>query len=342
MYNQFTDRYRFVEVEVIRAVPFWGIKILAKEGFSQQLFQKKEYVCTLDPYEARSGSKPLSMRVYNGDAIYKINMRPQPIPWTGSFKTKDNFVRIYNFTLILKVSNPVTFARGYSAGQDPVFLTIDEIHKALVKFGEEHEHDELSKLKETDLEWNRGLAENTGIVVDAITKWILHEDMKRLEIAEIEQDTVKIMLMIEREAETKMLKERAERERAALQHMYQLHQQVSVTATNELKAILQERIRDAFESDQPIVDVAEETLDLLKKLYKGIENFSYPNGIKDSKNGASPGGNGTGKGKGSSSNTNGATPSKNGGSSEEDTTILATTIPDSTDGDMPIIDDLQK
>src|SRR5947199_6035377 len=131
MYNQFTDRYRFVEVEVIKAVPFWGRRILAKEGFSQQLFKNKEYDCTLDPHETRSGSKPLSMRVYNGDAIYKIDMRPHSIPFVGSFKTKDNFVRVYDFTLVLVVSNPVKFARGYSVGQDPVFLTIDEIHKAL-------------------------------------------------------------------------------------------------------------------------------------------------------------------------------------------------------------------
>ena len=130
MYNQFTNRYRFVEVEVIRDEPFWGRNILAKEDVSQQIFQNKEYVCTLDPYDARSESKPLSMRVYNGDTIYKIDTHPHSIPWTGSFKTKDNFVRIYDFTLVLKVSNPVIFAKGYSVGQDPVFLAIEAIQQS--------------------------------------------------------------------------------------------------------------------------------------------------------------------------------------------------------------------
>jgi hypothetical protein len=340
MYNQFTDRYRFVEVEVIRAVPFWGRKIFAKERYSQQLFQKKEYVCTLDPYEARPGSKPASMRVYNGEAIYKINMRPQPIPWTGSFKTKDNFVRIYNFTLILKVSNPVIFAKGYSAGQDPVFLTIDEIHKALVKFGEEHEHDQLSKLKETDLEWNRGLADNTGIMVDAITKWILHEDMKRLETAEIEQETVKEKLRIQRETETDLIRERAEGEREALQHMYFLHRQLSNTAAIELRAILQERIRDAFESGQPIDQVAKETLDLLNALYKGIENFSYSNGAFDAQNGASSGVNGNSTGtQGGSSKTNG---NVRGTSFEKNTSVEGDTMKDPAINIMPAINELMK
>jgi hypothetical protein len=222
-------------------------------------------------------------------------------------------------------------------------LTIDEIHKALVKFGEEHEHDQLTKLKETDLEWNRGLADNSGIMVDAITKWILHEDMKRLETAEIEQETVKEKLRIQRETETDLIRERAERERDALQHMYLLHRQLSSTAAIELRAILQERIRDAFESGQPIDQVAKETLDLLNALFKGIENFSYSNGTSDAKNGASSEANGANPGmRGTSSGGNGPVPDTGDASFEEDTTILAGTMKGSADGDMPTITELKR
>ncbi len=340
MYNQFTDRYRFVEVEVIKSVPFWGRRILAKEGYSQQLFKNKEYECTLRPYNTKSESKPLAMRVYNGDAIYKIDLRPHSIPFVGSFKTKDNFVRIYDFTLVLIVSNPVIFARGYSVGQDPVFLAMDAIHQALVKFGEEHEHDQLSKLVQPALDWNNFLADETGVRVEKITKWILHEDMKRLKTAEIEQDTDKIKLLVQREAETKILRERSERERAALQHMYQLHHLLSTTAANELKAILQERIRDAFESGETIDKVARETMDLLNALYKGIENFSYSNGAFDAKNGASSAANGTSTGThDASSKVDGTEP---GMSFEMNTSVGRDTMEDPAINIMPAINKLMR
>lgn len=292
MYNQFTDRYRFVEVELIKNAPIWGRKILAMEDVSQQIFQYKEYSYTLRPYNVGTESKPLSAKVYNGDTIYKIDMHPHSISIVDSFKTKDNFVRVYDFTLVLQVTNPVIFAKGYSAGQDPVFLVIDEIQKALLKYGEEHEHDKLPKLEQPALDWNNILAEATGVRVQKITKWILHEDKKRLETAEIEQETEKEKLRLQREADTDLIKEKAARERDALRQMYVQHSQISNTAANELKAILQERIRDAFESGQPIDKVAEETLNLLYILYKWIENFSYSNGAYNARNGASVDGRG--------------------------------------------------
>jgi hypothetical protein len=182
MYNQFTDRYRFVEVELIKNAPFWGRKILAKENVSQQIFQYKEYSFTLRPYNVGTESEPISARVYNGDTIYKIDMHPHSISIVDSFKTKDNFVRVYDFTLVLQVTNPLIFAKLYSAGQDPVFLAIDEIQKALLKFGEEHEHDLLTKLVQPALDWNIVLADETGLRVQQITNWILHEDVNSNEI----------------------------------------------------------------------------------------------------------------------------------------------------------------
>ena len=161
MYNQYTDSYKIVEVEVIKALPFWGRDILAKEDFCLQHFRNKEYVNSLLPYEKKTGSKPPSMRVENGDAIYKIDMRERSIPFVGSFKTKDNFVRVYDFTLLLKVSDPEICAKRYSVGKDPVFLAVNSIRKELKKYGKKHKHDQLTKLGKPSLDWNKGLVNET-------------------------------------------------------------------------------------------------------------------------------------------------------------------------------------
>lgn len=339
MYNQVTDRYRFVEIEVIKAPPLIGRIISAKEDHSKEVFKSKEYVRSLRP--RNPGSKPASgtgtisvsrqpqIRVHNGDAVYQIDLRPRSIRVVDSFETKDNFVRVYDFTLELKVRDPVKFAKGYSVGQDPVFLAIDAVQKALKKFGEEHEHDKLTILSEPAIDWNKELADDTGLMIQKITNWILHEDPKRLERAEIEQDNV-----------NESLKERFKRERDALQHMYLLHHDLSNTAAKELKTILQERIRDSFESGQPISKVAEETMDLLNALYKGIKDFSYSNGTSGASNGASPGANHT------STNSQGTSSGEHETGAdeafEEDKSVGGDTMEDSAIKIMPALSELMR
>ena len=339
MYNQVTDRYRFVEVEVIKAPPLIGRIISAKEDHSKEVFKSKEYVRSLRP--RNPGSKPASgtstnsvsrqpqIRVHNGDAVYQIDLRPRSIRVVDSFKTKDNFVRVYDFTLVLKVSDPMKFAKGYSVGQDPIFLTIDAVQKALKKFGEEHEHDKLTILSEPALDWNKELAADTGVMIQKITNWILHEDPKRLETAEIKQD-----------AEKESLKENFKRERDALQHMYLLHYDLSNTAAKELKAILQERIRDSFESGQPISDVATETMDLLNALYKGIKDFSFSNGTSGASNGAYSGANGSSMGSQGTSSDGSETVA--GQSFEEDKSVGGDTMEDSAIKIMPALSELMR
>jgi len=303
MYNQVTDRYNFVEVEVIKALPVLGRMISSVENYSLQLFRSKEYVRSLRPHNLRSGpasktrpksvQKPQQMRVCNGDVIYKIDMRPHSIPIVGSFKTKDNYVRIYDLTLDLVVSDSVLFAKGYSLGKDPVHLAIESFKTAFLVYAAKTEHDKLNVKRPPDIAWNNGLSKDTGMMIHQISQWSLREDQKRLETAEIEQDAVKNTLLVRMKAETKKLEEQFDRERNALQHMYQLHSQLSNTAAQELKAILQERIRDSFESGKPISEVAEETLKLLNALYKGIGDFTFSNGTSAATNVASPGAGGT-------------------------------------------------
>ncbi len=287
MYNQVTDRYQFVEVKVITAPPVLGRMISSVEGYSLQLFRSKEHVHSLHPHNLQSGpisktgpksvQKPEQMRVYNGDVIYKIDVRPHSIPIVGSFKTKDNYVPIYDITLDLVVNDPVLFAKGYSLGKDPVHLAIERFKTAFLDYAAKTEHDKLNVLRPPDIAWNEGLSNHTGMMIHQISQWRLREDPKRLETAEIEQDAVKNTLLVRTKAETKKL-----------ELMYQLHSQLSNTAAQELKAILQERIRDAFESGKPVSKVAEETLKLLNALFEGIEDFTFSNGSSTSANGTSP------------------------------------------------------
>ena len=304
MYNQVTDRYQFVEVKVITAPPVLGRMISSVEGYSLQLFRSKEYVRSLRPHNLQSGpvsrtgpksvQKPEQMRVYNGDVIYKIDMRPHSIPIVGSFKTKDNYVPIYDITLDLVVNDPVLFAKGYSLSKDPVHLAIERFKTAFLDYAAKTEHDKLNVLRPPEIAWNDGLSKDTGMMIHQISQWRLREDPKRLETAEIEQDAVKNTLLVRMQADTKKLEEQFDRERNAWQHMYQLHSQLSNTAAQELKAILQERIRDTFESGKPISEVAEETLKLLNVLYKGIGDFTFSNGTSAAMDGASPDAGGTG------------------------------------------------
>jgi two-component SAPR family response regulator len=83
-----------------------------------------------------------------------------------------------------------------------------------------------------------------------------------------------------------------EREEDARQHMFDLHYQLRVAAAQELKEILRERIRDAYDRGKSIDGVAEESLKLLtafhESLHRGYVFSTSSNGSSTSANGTSP------------------------------------------------------
>ena len=195
MYNQVTDRYKFVEGAVIKAPPVLGRMISSVEDYSLELFRSKEYLRSLRPYNLQSGPvsrtrprsvrKPEQMRVYNGDVIYKIDMRPHSIPIVGSFKTKDNYVRIYDITLDLVVSDPVLFAKGYSLGKDPVHLAIEIFKTAFLRYVAKTEHDKLKVLRQPDTEWNDRLSQDIGMKIAQISQSTIRDVPEREELSNI-------------------------------------------------------------------------------------------------------------------------------------------------------------
>jgi hypothetical protein len=82
-----------------------------------------------------------------------------------------------------------------------------------------------------------------------------------------------------------------EREEDARQHMFDLHYQLRVAAAQELKEILRERIRDAYDRGKPIDDVADESMKLLNafhdSLRRGYVFSTLLNGSSASVNGTS-------------------------------------------------------
>ena len=83
-----------------------------------------------------------------------------------------------------------------------------------------------------------------------------------------------------------------EREEKARQHMFDLHYQLRVAAAQELKEILRERIRDAYDRGRPIDDVAEESLKLLNVFHdsfrRGYVFSTLSHGSSENVHGTSP------------------------------------------------------
>ncbi len=219
MYNQVTDRFRFVQTEIVQALPMLGRIISSKDGYSLEVFRSEVHLGSVRPRTAGSASttrrksvqKPQRMRIDNGDVIYWVNIVPQPIPVVGSFTTLDNFVCIYDITLDLVVDNPVLFAQGYRLGKDPVHLAIESFKTAFLDYATKTEHDKLKVLRQLGSGWNNSLSADTAMRVAQISQWSLREDPQRLEIAKFQQDAEKDRLAIEIKAANQKLEDQFER-----------------------------------------------------------------------------------------------------------------------------------
>ncbi len=229
MYNQVTDRFRFVQTEIVQALPMLGRIISSKDGYSLEVFRSEVHLGSVRPRTAGSASttrrksvqKPQRMRIDNGDVIYWVNIVPQPIPVVGSFTTLDNFVCIYDITLDLVVNDPVLFAQGYRLGKDPVHLAIESFKTAFLDYATKTEHDKLKVLRQPGPGWNNSLSADTGMRVAQISQWSLREDPQRLEIAKLQQDAEKDQLAIKIKTENQKLEDQFERTRDSEKRLHE-------------------------------------------------------------------------------------------------------------------------
>ena len=331
MYNQVTDQYRLVQIEIVKALPVFGRRITAMNGYSLEIFRGQVHLGSVRTHVSEpvsnTGRESVKMRVNNGDVIYKINTMALPVPVIGSLMTKDKYVRIYDITVDLVVSNPILFVDGYRLGRDPVKLAIEKIKTSLQDYGSQTEYDKLVRFKQPQDVWNNKLLMDTGIRVSQINWWALREDPQRDDAATIQREAENKKKSITTQGEIQKLEDKLERERDALkreyerreqrkqnefeheeemlQHMHDLHYRLRETAAQELTDILRERIRETFEGGRSISEVAKDSLKLLDAFHESLHRGSVVDATLSN---------------GSNTNTNGTSSETHSISSDEDST----------------------
>ncbi len=341
MYNQMTDRFGLIQTEIVKAAPLFGRTISAMDGYSLEVFHGQIPIGSV----RTRGSVPASntgrefekMRVNNGHIIYKVKIVRVPVPIVGSLITRDKYVRIYDITVDLVVSNPVLFVQGYQLGKDPIKLAIEKFKSSLQEeYASRTEHDKLVGFSRPRDVWNNDLHVDIGVMIMQISWHNLREDPKRDEAASIQreaenkkksittQDEIqKLEDTFERERDTlkrehergeKRRQNEFEREEKMLRHVHDLHYRLRETAAQELTDILRERIRYTFERDGSINEVAEDSLKLLNAFHESLHKGSVVDSTLSN---------------GSSANVKGTSPDADTISRDEDTTIEheATTDP---------------
>ncbi len=297
MYNPVTDRFRLVQTEIVKAVPMFGRTLSAVDGYSLEVFRgeipRGSVRSSSNGSESNTERESVKMKVYHGDVIYKVNIVPQPIPVVGSLTTKDNYIRSYDITIDLVVSDPVLFVRRYRLGRDPVKSAIGTVKDSLQDYASRTEHDKLDSLKRLGDAWNNTLSAETGVMVTQISQWKLWKDPIRAEAFRIQQEAENKRESITIQAEIQKLEDRFERERDVLKsehargehrkqkefereeetqrHMHELHMTLRAMAAEEVTAILRERIRDTFETGKQVDEVAEDSLKLLNAFHEGLQ-----------------------------------------------------------------------
>lgn len=285
MYNQMTDRYIPVKTQLVKAFPGFGHTIVAVKDYSLEIFQREYHRGSVRILEAGSVNNTRreaeKMRVYNSDIIFKVCLVSQPVFISGHVKTKDKYVRIYDITFDVVVSDPVLFVQGYRLGKDPLHVATEMFKSALQSDASRTNHDKLTAIEQCSDQWNDWLCAKTGIKILKIRNWNFRDDPKRAEMDTISQEAEKNKASMKAEAEIQKLQESLDRERQAVQrafereeetrdHMHELHLRLRETAAQELTDILRERIRYTFERGTPIGEVAADSMKLLTAFHESL------------------------------------------------------------------------
>jgi hypothetical protein len=305
MYNQVTDRFKLVQMELVKAVPAFGRTITAVEKYSLEVF-RGEFHCgsvriQRTGFVNNTGQEYNKMKVYSGDIIFWISLVPQPVSISGHLTTKDEYIRVYDVTFDLVVSNPVLFVQGYRLGKDPVHFAIEKIKLSLQGYASRTQHDKLVRIEKLNDGWNNRLNDDTGMRVLQISHWSLRDDPKRKEIDTVVKEAERNKVSVTKKAEIQKLEERLERERDSdqrafereqetIEHMHKLHLELRETAARELTDILRERIRYTFERGTPIDEVAEDSMRLLNAFHESLQRGSVVDSTLLSESGSSANG----------------------------------------------------
>lgn len=307
MYNQVTDHFRLVQTEIVTTVPVLGRMIFAAEGYSLEIFRGEMHLGSVRTRQTMSAGGAegglVKMKVNNGDVIYKVRIVPLFVPVIGNLTTKDKYVRSYDLTLDLVVSDPVLFVQGYRLGRDPLHLSIERFKSSFQHYASQIKYEKLVGFKQPQDAWNNSLSAYTGLMVTQVSRWNFQSDPRHEAALTMQQEAEKKRKSIETDAEIQKLEDRLKRERNEAQkayereedtrqRMHQLHWQLREIAAQELSDILRERIRYAFEAGTSVDAVAEDSLKLLnafhESLHRGFIESTLASGSSTSTNGTSP------------------------------------------------------
>lgn len=294
MNNQVTNQVRLVEEIVFKTLPFLSHTLPNLQNVSQEIFRDGKYIGTVSPYNQGSSSR----KVCNGDIIYRVKLLPQIYSFAGTLTTRDNYMPTYDMALELQVNNSHIFIQYYLQQNDPVNSVITQLKELFQQHVAQLEHDKIINPELLLERWNNSFS-NLGVKITQICKFTLRDDPKRTKELVLSQDTEMKKALIKAQAEiqfledqqTRQLKaeqkefERQEkwkqesfnREEEIRQQIHELHKDLRKIAAEELKMILCDRIREAYDRNEEISEVAEESMKLLNAFNESLQQGAIGN-----------------------------------------------------------------
>lgn len=105
--------------------------IQGSEGFSFQVFTAN------GAYKGAIDDDSASMRLAHGDTVIRVNLGQRLYAFTGHVITADRTARDYRVTVIIRVSNPKTFALSYRQDCDPLLLSQGAMHGQVSRWAQQ-------------------------------------------------------------------------------------------------------------------------------------------------------------------------------------------------------------
>lgn len=282
--NILTNQLNFVSQEEKKGIPFIERALIPQPGYHQVVYRKGVYTGRLQAGTTANHG----VKAQRGDDIFSVTDTPQPYALVGTIRTKDKFRRIYEIPLDVQVADPRRVVEVYVRQHDPAKLAIDAFKEKFEYYASRYTHAQLLVLHQglPLKEWNISIIAMTGFAIQQSGKALFREDPDFTELATIEQATEKQRREIQAKYEIEAIEKEFQRTQENIQndhrrrekekqndfqrqentkeHINQICKQFRDVAVKELTAVLQERIREGFDSGRPISEIGGEYLSLFE------------------------------------------------------------------------------
>lgn len=269
MANPFTKQLLLADKRYCTGFLGFDKRLKVIPDWSQVIFRGDRYYGHMD-------ALGIPIKVRTGDIAVLIYQFPRLYSLTGTVSTKDNYKRIYDVPLELRVRGLIATATEYFQEKDPADQAIRHVKERFERDAYRYNHDDFQRMSIgwSFERWSEEIIKETGIIIKQSSKAMFRQDPRHTELNRLRAESIlkeeqekrrhqQEILQKQHTFEMERLANAFQREEGIKDEIHKFRTDLLATTKKELNEFFIERAKESFEKGNSSSEIMTELLTML-------------------------------------------------------------------------------